>query len=143
MQGKGVNSAIIYAPREIAEVYERVIYLDKPIFVQKTNAKSYVVKDLIGYSAIQKLSTDRNDFKVAFNHLLSLKNKEVYDLVDFVKENAQEISEENLLFALKVFIELKIFSIKDQRLTYDPTVKNALTNSKVYSKIVLLKESYV
>ena len=102
-----------------------------------------MVKDLVGYKAIQKLSIDRNDFKIAFNHLLSLKNKEVFDIIDFVKENAQDISEENLLFALKVFIELKIFTIKDQRLTYDQTIKNALTNSKVYSKIMLLKESYV
>ena len=142
-QGKGINSEIIYAVRDILEGYERVIYLDKPICVQKTNAKIYVVKDLIGYKSIQKLSTDRNDFKIAFNLLLSLKNKEVFDLIDFIKENAQDISEENLLFALKVFMELKIFAIKDQRLTYDPTVKNALTNSKVYSKIELLKDSYV
>ena len=102
-----------------------------------------MVKDLIGYNVIDKLNTDRNDFKVAFNRLMMLKNKSVYDIIDFVKENAQEISEENLLFMLKVFIELNIFSIKDQRLTYDPKIKNALTNSQVYSKIVLLKESYV
>ncbi len=142
-QGKGVNSVIIYAPKQIADGYERVIYLDKPLFVQKTSAKTYVVKDLIGYGVIDKISTDRNDFAKAFNLLVSLNGKPVYNLVDFAIENAQEVSKENLLFALKVFIELKIFSIENQRLTYEAKIKNALTNSKAYSKIVLLKESYV
>lgn len=144
IQSKGVNSQIIYAPKQIPDGYERLIYLDKPIIVKETSAKTYVVKDLIGYKQIDKLKTDRNDFAKAFNLLLSLKNKEIADISDFAKQNAtEEISEENLLFALKVFTELKIFSIDNERLTYDPKVKNALTNSKVYSKIKLLKESYV
>lgn len=143
VQSKGYVSQIIYAPKQIPEGYEKVIYLDKPLFVQNTDAKTYVVKDLIGFGFIEKLSTDRVDFAKAFNCLLSLKNKTFYDLIDFVKENAIDLSEENLLFALKVFTELKIFSIVDKRLVYDGDIKNSLTNSKVYSKIVLSKESYV
>ena len=46
---------------------------------------------------------------------------------------------EQLLFGLKVFIELNIFAVVNGKFVHNEKVKNALTNSSIYSKIVLLK----
>ena len=65
----------------------------------------------------------------------------INDVVDFAKENCDGYDVQQFLFVLKVFVELNIFSIKNGQLLYNEKVKNALTNSQVYSKIALLKES--
>lgn len=142
-ENKNLINEIVYAPKEILEGYERVIYLDRPIFVQVSSAKNYVVKDYIGYKILDKISTDRTDFAQIFTYLKTLNNKEIKNLIAFVKSNCGEFSKEQFLFALKVFIELKIFVIRNGRLTYDEKIKKALTNSKLYSKIVSIKDSYV
>ena len=142
-ESKNLSSEIVYAPSEIPQGYERVIYLDKPLSIQDSNAKTYVVKDLVGYDFIKNLNVERAYFSQVFTHLVSLKNKPVFGLVDFVETNANGFDCENFLFALKVFIELDIFSVKNKVFTYNEKIKNALTNSKLYSKIVLLKGSYV
>ena len=142
-ESKNLISEIVYAPAVIPQGYDRVIYLDKPITVQNTLAKTYVVKDLVGYDFIKKLDVERTYFSQVFAHLVSLKNKPFFDIVDFVNTNAESFEKENFLFALKVFIELGIFSVNNKVFTYNEKVKNALTNSKLYSKIVLLKGNYV
>ncbi len=142
-ESKNWANEIVFAPKEIADGYERVIYLDKPFSVQKTSAKNYVVKDYIGYKILDTISTDRTIFAQIFAHLLTLKNKEIKDVVEFARSNSGDFSNEQFLFALKVFIELGIFTIKNGRFTYDEKIKNALTNSKLYSKIITLKDNYV
>jgi ssDNA-specific exonuclease RecJ len=41
---------------------------------------------------------------------------------------------------MKVFVELGIFSIKGGLLNFNQKIKNALTNSNLYSKIYMLKD---
>ena len=97
----------------------------------------------MGYDFIKKFDVERSYFSQVFAHLVSIKNKPFFDIVDFVNTNAESFEKENFLFALKVFIELGIFSVNNKVFTYNEKVKNALTNSKLYSKIVLLKGNYV
>ncbi len=140
---KNLTSEIIYAPSIVPQGYERVIYLDKPLCVQNNQAKTYVVKDLVGYDFIKNLNVDREYFSKVFSYLLTLINKPIYDVVDFVNTYSSSFETENFLFAIKVFFELEIFSAKNKVFTYNEKTKNALTNSKLYSKIVLLKGNYV
>ena len=142
-ESKNSISEIVYTLVDVPQGYERVIYLDKPISVQRSLAKTYVVKDLVGYDFIKTLNVERSYFSQVYTHLLSLKNKPFYDVVDFVNVNSGNFERESFLFALKVFIELEIFSVKNKVLTCNEKIKNALTNSKLYSKIVLLKGNYV
>ncbi len=142
-ESKNLVNEIVYAPREIADGYERVIYLDMPFAVIKTSAKNYVVKNYIGYTAIDKISTDRAIFAQIFTYLKTLKNREVKNLVLFAKANCGVFDEVQFLFTLKVFIELEIFNINKGILYYDEKIKNTLTNSKLYSKIISLKDCYV
>lgn len=139
VESKNCSNEIVYAPIEIIDGYERVIYLDKPYLVQKSTAKNYVVKDYVGYKIIDNISTDRSVFKQIFAYLLTLKNRQVNSLVDFAKTYSNDFNKEQFLFTLKVFIELGIFSVKNKVLDYDEKVKNTLTNSKLYSKIIALK----
>jgi len=143
VESKNLISEIVYAPSEIPDGYERVIYLDKPLLVQNNTAKTYVVKDLVGYDFVKNLSVEREYFSQVYSYLLTLKNKPVYDLVDFVNSYSAGFEKESFLFVIKVFIELEIFSVKNKVFTYNEKTKNALTNSKLYSKIVLLKGNYV
>ena len=45
-----------------------------------------------------------------------------------------DFEKEQLLFGLKVFIELNIFAVASGKLVHNEKIKNALTNSKIYSK---------
>ncbi len=143
VDSKNLMSEIVYAPSEIPQGYERVIYLDKPLGVQNNLSKTYVVKDLVGYDFIKNLNVEREYFSQIFSYLITLKSKPVFDIVDFVNAYSGDFDKENFLFAIKVFIELGIFSADNKVFTYNEKIKNALTNSKLYSKIVLLKGSYV
>ena len=142
-EGKNNIDEIVFAPSVILDGYDKVVYLDNPMCVQKTTARTYVVKDICGYKVLDKIRTDREFFAQAFMHIKTLKGKPFYDVVDFVNENSAHFGKEELLFALKVFMELKIFYQYGQTFEYDEKIINALTNSKIYSKIVVLKGSYV
>ncbi len=142
IQSKNCANELIYAPKEIVDGYEKVIYLDKPFSVQKSNAKNYVVKDYIGYNIIDRISTDRSVFAQIFTYLKNLINKEVKSITQFALKNCGNFDVAQFIFVLRVFIELQIFSIKNGLLCYDEKVKNTLTNSKLYSKIISLKDNY-
>lgn len=138
-QSKNYLDEVVIALNKEVVGYDKIIYLDNPLQPIKSNVKTFVVKDLCGYKFVEKLSTDRNDFTQIYLHLMGLKNKTVVDLVSFVEQNCGDFEKEQLLFGIKVFIELNIFAIVNGKFVHNEKVKNALTNSKVYSKILLLK----
>lgn len=140
---KNFSDELVLSLNKINQEYDRIIYLDKPMQVIKSNIKTYVVEDVLGYKIVDKLSTDRNDFKQIFSRLIELKNKKIKNHANFVQKYCQDDNKEQFLFALKVFLELEIFQIKNDTLIYNEKIKNALTNSKVYSKIIALREDYV
>ena len=119
---------------------KRLVYLDQPIKEKVGDFETVVVTDLIGYKKIiDRISVRREDFATIFNQLVQLKGKEYYGSADFSLRYAGETDEFMFTFALEVFIELGIFGTENHKLTYNENVKNALTNSKVYSKINLIK----
>lgn len=136
---KNYSDEIIISLSVVPHGYDRIIYLDNPIQVIKSDIKTYVVKDYCSYDNLLSLSVDRNEFVQIFTYLTTLRNRRINDVVDFAKENCDRYDVRQFLFVLKVFLELNIFSIKNGQFIYNEKVKNALTNSKVYSKIVLLK----
>lgn len=140
---KNYSDEIVMALNQQPLGYDRIVYLDKPFQVMQTNVKTYVVEDVLGYKQIEKLSVERGDFAQIFTYLLTLKNKSIKDEVSFAKTYCGIFDEQQFLFVLKVFIELEIFVIKNGQFIYNEKIKNALTNSKIYSKIVLLRDSYV
>jgi ssDNA-specific exonuclease RecJ len=106
--------------------------------LQKINKKGLTIKDFI-----KELSTDRSDFGKVFNELLSLCGKQFQGEGSFASQYFEKEERLQAVFALKVFIELGIFEVRNGYLTYRENIKNALTNSKVYSKIYAERDAYV
>lgn len=136
---KNCSDCVVVSLSVVPDGFNTVVYLDKPMQAVLTNAESYIYSDECGYKLLDKISVDRTDFAKIFNQLMVLNHKPFSSLVDFVLAYAQEQEEEMFAFALQVFLELNIFCVKNDMLVYNENIKNALTNSKVYSKIVLLK----
>ncbi len=141
--GKNFNDCVVVALEEIPEGFNRVVYLDKPLSIYKTELPCTVINDVCGYNFINRLSTDRTEFARIFNILKGLSGKIYNGSANFALKYANQNDKLQFVFCTEVFLELKIFSVKNGIFTYNEKVKNVLTNSKLYSKIILLKENYV
>ncbi len=134
------ENCIVICPREIPESYKEVVYLDAPLQPINSNAKTTVVGELCGYEYIDILETDREFFATVFNVLNSLDGKEFYNSIQIYDYVGDGFDGYSFIFAVEVFLELGIFYIEKGRLKRNYTVKNALTNSTIYSKILKIKE---
>ncbi len=143
VETKNGNSCVVISPRAIPDCFERVVYLDKPMQYLTCDVKSYLYSDVIGYKILDKISTYRSDFSRIFTCLKTLNNKAFNGSANFALRHAGSENKENFVFVTEVFLELNIFEIKNGTFVFNENIKNALTNSKLYSKIVLLKGQYV
>jgi len=91
---------------------------------------------------LDELSVDREDFKRVFSALKNLSGKYFKNAVQFAKKYLGNENVYQSIFVIKVFIELGIFSIVNNKFVFNENEKNALTNSKLYSKIYSLKVDY-
>ncbi len=134
----GKGQEIIISPNCSFEC-EKIIYLDIPM--QYINHQGEVKRygNLIGYKAIDNVSTDRGEFARVFSKLVALSGKIFKDSANFAKKYFDGENLYQIIFVIEVFCELKIFKITNGKFVYDQKVKNALTNSKVYSKIYKIK----
>lgn len=138
-EGKGATDCVVVSPAEIPERFDRVIYLDKPLSVCKTEVPVYFASEACGYKFLDLLSVERSDFARIFALLKGLNGKPFKGCADFASRYAEDENQAMFVFATEVFLELKIFTVKNGLFTFDKKVKNALTNSKLYSKIYILK----
>ncbi len=137
-EGKDLSDCIVVSPKTVPEGYSKVVYLDKPLgFFNGVDGVCF--NALKGYNYVDKLSVDRSDFTQAFSLLRSLCGKEFLSPAVAYESYSHDINGYQFIFATQVFLELGIFYIQDGRLYQDVKIKNALTNSKVYSKISLIK----
>ncbi len=130
------NVAIL--PSEIGD-FENIVYLDTPLQYDCIEKNITVVEDFCGYKALDFISADRSVFVDYFNRFKALTGKSFKNSVRFCKRHFDQTEWYQAIFTIKVFLELKIFYIKNGVFCYDEKVKNTLTNSKVYSKIYTLK----
>ena len=134
-----LGGQIVVAPRFLSEEIERVVYLDKPLSFSDYAGQSYLIANAPENFYAQNISVEREIFAKIFNQLCMLNGRRFKSADDFVLANLPEENAFQAIFCLTVFFDLKIFSVKDGIFTYNQNVKNALTNSKVYSKIYTLK----
>ncbi len=137
-ENRNTACRIIVAPNNIPEGYKRIVYLDKPMSLLR-NIESYVVNEFIGYKILDKLSVDRNDFTSHFLKLKGLVGKDFTNTSAFCARFCGDDELYQFIFTTTVFMELGIFSQKNGKFIFNSNVKNPLTNSKVYSKIKLIK----
>ena len=140
---KNYNDCIVVSPIDVPEGFDRVIYLDKPLQYLNTDLESQVISNEIGYKFLSEITTEREQFVDLYSKLLTLKNKNFISTASFSEKHADGQNPLQLAFAIEVFMELGIFEVKNSVFTFNEKVKNALTNSTLYSKIDLLKAKYV
>lgn len=133
------TTSILVSPKSIPNVFERIVCLDTPICNVDFVGESYSFDGICAYKFIDYLSVERSEFGRVFNKLVTLSGSIIKDNINFVKENFEEQDYYQALFVIAVLTELKIFNVINGKLIYDQKIKNALTNSKVYSKIYSLK----
>lgn len=136
---KNSENCIVVSLSKISDNYKRIVYLDKPMQEIYFSGDSYVVSENVGYKILDKVSVDRGDFALVFNLLKSNCGRRFESASSFYYRFINDDNAYNFVFATTVFLELKIFEIKNGLLTFNNLIKNPLTNSKVYSKICLLK----
>lgn len=136
-EGKDLSDCIVISPSRIPDGYSKVVYLDKPLCAVGDNCVCF--NGVSGYNMIDDISTDRSDFAAMFSVMRSLCGKEYRGSAWAYEKYLPDVDGFMFVFAAEVFLELGIFYVKDGVLRQDVKIKNALTNSKVYSKICLIK----
>lgn len=136
---KNNADCIIVSPNKIPTGITRIIYVDVPMQpIEFDGEKLYFSKDC-GYKVLDLVSVDRTDFVNNFNLIKNHCGKPFNSATEFYYKNINEGNGYDVVLATTVFIELGIFKVNNGILEYDINVKNPLTNSKLYSKICLLK----
>lgn len=122
--------------------FDAVVYLDKPMFAcaKNTAETPYYVSGNPAHN-IKNLSTDRTVFAEVFR-LLKLNRfygKSSVDVAMGIAEN--NLSKEQIVFCLEVFLELGFFSFVSGMLQLDKTVRKELTCSELYNRVSALIKS--
>jgi hypothetical protein len=136
---KNNTDCIVVSPNALPADVESVVYLDKPMQPISFEGKIYSVSNEISYKILDEVSIDRSVFADIFAILKNNCNKRFNSATEFFYKNVNDGNGFNFVFATTVFMELGIFKVVNDVLQYDIKVKNPLTNSKVYSKICMLK----
>ncbi len=137
-EGRDLSNCIVVSPKSIPDGYTKVVYLDKPLSLAGS-VDGECVDGVSGYAFLEKLPISRTDFAEYFTILRSLCGKEFLSSAWAYDRYNPDVDGYAFVLAAEVFLELKIFYVKDGRLYQDVKIKNALTNSKVYSKICMIK----
>ncbi len=150
-----------YKNRESIKGYLRNVVLDySDITLLKPYIFLYRLKEIMGVSIpewltdekvsgvlidefLDKISTDRSDFISVFTLLKSLSGKPFADTCSFIEKHFEDRENYQAILVTEVFLQLGIFTVKDGYFYYQEKIKNALTNSTLYSKINSLREGYV
>ena len=130
---------IVVCPTSIPEDCKILIYLDRPMQFYKTAGKTQILSGDFNYLGLDRISTERCDFERVYISLRELSGKQFNNTVDFCQKHVVDDNLYQAVFVTETFFELGIFAVVDGTFMFNQNVKNALTNSKVYSKIYTLK----
>ncbi len=138
-ENKNSSACVVVSPNNMTAGYDKVVYLDKPMANAFFTKNSYLIEEKIGYKILDNVSLDRQIFTDCFIKLKSLVGKDFTNIWQFCSRFCGEDDIYQFIFCTTVFLELGIFGQKNGKFIFDSNVKNPLTNSKVYSKISLIK----
>lgn len=130
------SAAILSLKDFSARDFDAVVYLDRPLFNRAENVYPITFYVAQNYAHdVNALSVDRNVFAEVFKLLKSNRfygNSSVDVALAVDNEN---ISKEQVVFCLEVFLELGFFVFESGTLQLDKTVKKELGLSVLYKKI--------
>ena len=135
---KNGKNSVCVAATSVPECYEKVVYFTAPLRPLYAKGKNFAFTEMAN-ADFYALKTDRGVFSEFFSVLKSMSGREFSDSVDFYRDNVAGRDEKQFVFCTEVFLELGIFSAAGGRLRFEPKVKNALENSKIYRAVTELK----
>ncbi len=139
VEGRNTACRIVVAPSAIPDGFKKIVYLDRPLCFINANVENYLASDEIGYKILDKLSLDRAVFAEYFVKLKELHGKDFSNIWNFCDKYCGDSDIFQFILSTTIFMELNIFSNKSGKFIFNSNIKNPLTNSKVYSKISLIK----
>lgn len=137
-QSAGRNCVVV-ALKQLPEEYKKIVFLDSPLSYPKFNAEYAVVASVNGCNYLDKVDLSRETFGEIYKYLCSFTGKTFYNSATFAISNKLPFDIFTTILATEVFLELGFFSVDKNMLVQNQGVKNALTNSKIYSKILNIK----
>ncbi len=138
-ENKNSLPCVVIAPNSVNDGFKKIVYLDRPLSFYQGSAQCYLIDGENGFNALDEISVDRAIFTENFVRLKSLIGKDFNNVAEFCLRFIDINEAYQYIFATTVFMELGIFGEKNGKFIFNGNVKNPLTNSKVYSKISLIK----
>ena len=133
------QNCLIVSPNNIPFGYNKIVYLDTPLSLFEFGGEIAIVSNLNSVKDISKIQMDRKTWEQAFIEIASICGKKYLGTIETALNNDANINLETFICAIEVFFELGFIKIENGELVRDYMVKNALTNSGIYSKIYSLK----
>lgn len=143
---KNLASGVLVAPFCDAELsgYKNVYFLDKPPKISLSSLKDkkvYVCDGVCGYGSLKGVSCERETLLKIFSLIsANAENLEGVNDEEIAFKNNFGYDKITVLFALKVFSELKLIEFDCAKLVVNRGVKTNLSNSKLYNALNALKE---
>ncbi|MBE5742801.1 MAG: single-stranded-DNA-specific exonuclease RecJ [Clostridiales bacterium] len=130
--GKGNISVItLGTDGKIPDGYDTVVYLDKPLFVIDTDKTVYVNEEINGFP-LNGVCSDRAVLGKVF---IAIKNRPQGILSPCELTKELNLNVEQIVFAVRVFIELGLVIPQSGRYKAVSGIKRELTDSSVYRSI--------
>lgn len=133
------QNCLIVSPNYIPVGYTKIVYLDTPLSIFNFTGENMVVSNFNSISNVSKIQMDRKTWEQAFIEISSICGSNFVGTVETVLSKNVSINYETFICAIEVFFELGFIKIENGELVRDYMIKNALTNSGIYSKIYSLK----
>ena len=130
------ENCIVISLSNVTEEYDNVVYLDNPLATVDFGVRTKTVLDLSGYDFVEMLDCDRTFFEQVFAYLSARCGKPFTNSVEECEQEDFDFENYSFIFATEVFFELGFFTVEKGYLKRNYGVKNALTNSLLYSKIL-------
>ena len=140
------DNVLLFAPEPDCNLnaYREVLFLDKPASraVRTGHARVLVNRDICGYEALRRLSVTREELLAVFAELRVNAHIITGDTYAEAAASCHSLgfSGELFIFALAVFEELGLISLADGKLTVYRGKRTELTNSRIYTECLRLKE---
>ena len=139
VQENNVLDRVIVAPSKIPDGFDQVVYLDEPISFLPTDANVYCNFELCGYELLEYVETEREALLEVYSIISSYDGTSYTSSADFYNTYAPIDNPFQMIFAMEVFLELGLFSVENGKLKRNAGVKNPLTNSKIYNKVLEIR----
>ena len=131
------QNSVLVCPKYIPTGFDRIIYLDNPIFLLETNVKSYVNQENVKNNLFSNINLDREVYIEIFSLIKKYSGINVTSSTELYKYFGENFDFKTFVVAVEVFMELGILYSQNGHIFVDNQKTSQLTNSKIYNTISL------